>query len=87
MDSKSLPKYLSQPNLLYRVDYDHLKSLAEEYPYCGHLHHLMAMKCKVDARKDWEKHLHKAAFYSPDRAYLYCLLYTSDAADDRQWGS
>ncbi|MEM1320274.1 MAG: hypothetical protein AAGG75_08455 [Bacteroidota bacterium] len=71
MNADDFAEYLNQPTQLYRISWQELKSLAQQYPYCQNLHYLLAYKSQQENRKNKERHLQAAAVYSIDRAFLY----------------
>lgn len=71
MNAESFAEYLKNPSKLYQVNYQELKSLALQYPYCQNLHWLLLQKSKMDGHKDADSNLEKTATLSMDRKMLY----------------
>ncbi len=73
MNAESFVEYLKNPSKLYQVNYQELKSLALQYPYCQNLQLLLLQKSGMDHHRDFDVNLSKAATYSQDRSMLYHL--------------
>jgi hypothetical protein len=71
MNAESFSEYLKNPSKLYQINYQELKSLALQYPYCQNLQWLLLQKSKMDGHKDADANLEKTAAGSIDRALLY----------------
>ena len=73
MNAESFAEYLKNPSKLYQINYQELKSLALQYPYCQNLQLLLLQKSGMDHHRDFDTNLAKAATYSQDRSMLYHL--------------
>ncbi|MFN7117467.1 MAG: hypothetical protein ACK4TA_11755 [Saprospiraceae bacterium] len=71
MNAESFAEYLKNPSKLYQINYQELKSLALQYPYCQNLQWLLLQKSKMDGHKDTDLVLERTATGSIDRALLY----------------
>ena len=71
MNAESFAEYLKTPSKLYQLNYQELKSLALQYPYCQNLQWLLLQKSRMDGHKDAGNNLERAAAGSIDRAILY----------------
>lgn len=71
MNSESFSEYLKNPSKLYQINYQELKSLALQYPYCQNLQWLLLQKSKMDGNKEADTLLARTATGSMDRALLY----------------
>lgn len=71
MNSESFSEYLKNPSKLYQINYQELKSLALQYPYCQNLQWLLLQKSKMDGLKDMDTLLERTATGSIDRTFLY----------------
>lgn len=71
MNAESFTEYLKNPSKLYQVNYQELKSLALQYPYCQNLQWLLLQKSRMDGHKDADANLEKTATLSVDRKMLY----------------
>ncbi|MCB0704228.1 MAG: hypothetical protein KDC34_02920 [Saprospiraceae bacterium] len=70
MNSDNFSDFIEQPAHLYQIPYEELKSLVLQYPYCQNLHYLLLKKSKMENHRDFDKNLHLAATFSPDRTFL-----------------
>jgi hypothetical protein len=80
MTADHLLQYLQNPEQLQRVSYQELKTLALEYPYCTHVHHLLLYKSRIAEQKDYPAILSRTAAHSIDRAFLRRQIQHIDAA-------
>lgn len=71
MNAESFAEYLKTPSKLYQINYQELKSLALQYPYCQNLQWLLLQKSRMDGHRDANTNLEKTAAGSIDRALLY----------------
>lgn len=83
MNAENFAEYLKNPSKLYQINYQELKSLALQYPYCQNLQWLLLQKSKMDGNKDWEANLERAAAISIDRALLYKKIKTIVSVRDQ----
>ncbi|MBK7336556.1 MAG: hypothetical protein IPJ00_10435 [Saprospirales bacterium] len=74
MNSENFSSFLKDPSKLYQIPYQELKSLVVQYPYCQPLRVLLLQKSQMERHPDFEKNLHAAATYLPDRTLLYFLI-------------
>ncbi|MEM9920930.1 MAG: hypothetical protein AAF990_22715 [Bacteroidota bacterium] len=74
MNAESFVGFLKEPSRLYQLTYQEIKSLLLEYPYCSNLHQMLAIKAQMEDHKEADKLLKQAAFYSPNRSFLYQLM-------------
>lgn len=71
MNAQSFTEYLKNPSKLYQINYQELKSLALQYPYCQNLQWLLLQKSQMDGHKDADANLEKTATLSVDRKVLF----------------
>ncbi len=71
MNAESFADYLKNPSKLYQTNYQELKSLALQYPYCQNLQWLLLQKSNMDGHRDAAANLEKTATLSIDRTLLY----------------
>lgn len=71
MNAESFAEYLKNPSKLYQINYQELKSLALQYPYCKNLQWLLLHKSGIDHHRDFNHNLEKAAAGSLDRTLLF----------------
>ncbi len=71
MNAESFAEYLKNPSKLYQINYQELKSLALQYPYCQNLQWLLLYKSSLDHHRDFDANLEKAATGSLDRTLLF----------------
>lgn len=76
MNAESFAEYLKNPSKLYQLNYQELKSLALQYPYCQNLQWLLLHKSGIDHHRDFENNLEKAAAGSLDRTLLFQQIKT-----------
>ena len=74
MNSENFSSFLQDPSKLYQIPYQELKSLVVQYPYCQPLRILLLQKSQMERHPDFERNLHAAATYLPDRTLLYFLV-------------
>jgi len=74
MNSENFSSYLKDPSKLYQIPYQELKTLVVQYPYCQPLRVLLLQKSQMERHPDFERNLHAAATYLPDRTVLYFLV-------------
>ena len=74
MNSENFSSFLKDPSKLYQIPYQELKSLVVQYPYCQPLRILLLQKSQMERHPDFERNLHAAATYLPDRTLLYFLI-------------
>jgi len=75
MTAENFTYYLKNPEHLYQISYQELKSLVVQYPYCQNLRYLLVTKSQIDSLEEYQKDLQIAATYSVDRPYLYYLIH------------
>ncbi len=83
MSPDIFPQYLKDPSLLYRVNYQELKTLVVQYPYCQNLRFLLLIKSQLENNVDADRNLKMAAAYSIDRKKLYQLLQNNYSTSNR----
>jgi hypothetical protein len=83
MNAENFAEYLKNPSKLYQTNYQELKSLALQYPYCQNLQWLLLQKSRLDGHKDTDANLEKAAAGSIDRALLYKKVKSIAAIRDK----
>lgn len=71
MNAESFAEYLKNPSRLYQINYQELKSLALQYPYCQNLQWLLLYKSGIDHHRDFDANLEKTAAGSLDRTLLF----------------
>lgn len=71
MNAESFAEYLKNPSRLYQINYQELKSLALQYPYCQNLQWLLLYKSGIDHHRDFDANLEKTAASSLDRTLLF----------------
>lgn len=71
MNAESFTEYLKNPSRLYQMNYQELKSLALQYPYCQNLQWLLLYKSGIDHHRDFDANLEKTAAGSLDRTLLF----------------
>ncbi|MBR9921613.1 MAG: hypothetical protein GYB31_12315 [Bacteroidetes bacterium] len=71
MNSENFSDFIEQPSHLYQIPYEELKSLVLQYPYCQNLRYLLLKKSKIENHREYDKNLHMAATFSPDRTFLF----------------
>lgn len=76
MNAESFAEYLKNPSKLYQLNYQELKSLALQYPYCQNLQWLLLHKSGIDHHRDFEHNLEKTAAGSLDRTLLFQQIKT-----------
>ena len=70
MNRETFPRLLQQPEKLYQLNFEELRSLVDQYPYSQNLRFFLAKKAKMENRPEYERLLHLAATYSIDREFL-----------------
>ncbi len=75
MTAENFTYYLKNPEHLYQITYQELKSLVVQYPYCQNLRYLLVTKSQIDNSEEYQKDLQIAATYSVNRPYLYYLIH------------
>ncbi len=71
MNAENFAEYLKNPSKLYQINFQELKSLALQYPYCQNLQWLLLQKSKMDGLRDKDSMLERTATGSIDRSFLY----------------
>lgn len=71
MNAETFSEFLRQPEKLFQLSYQELKSLSLEYPSVQLLRQLLLLKSQYDGNKEYAKNLHRASGGSPDRRFLY----------------
>jgi hypothetical protein len=71
MTSNTLLQLLEQPELLPKYNYEELKTLVVQYPYCQNLRWLLWKRSQMDGRPDEERNRLILAAYSFNRSMLY----------------
>ncbi len=71
MNAESFAEYLKSPSRLYQINYQELKSLALQYPYCQNLQWLLLYKSGIDHHRDFDANLEKTAAGSLNRTMLF----------------
>ncbi len=74
MNKEKFIEYLKNPAQLYELNYQELKSLVVEYPYCQNLRFLLAKKSQLNQSNEFERDLRNAASCVPSRTYLFQSL-------------
>jgi len=74
MNSENFSVYLENPSHLYHITFQELKGLILQYPFCTHLHYLLAQKGIQEGHNQKTVWVNKASTYSPDRPHLFALL-------------
>lgn len=71
MTFELLEKCLASPASLYEVNYQDLKNLVAEYPWCQTFRSVLVKKAFLEKAPDYEALLHHNAGVCPDRSLLY----------------
>jgi hypothetical protein len=71
MNAENFAEYLKNPARLYQVNYQELKSLVLQYPYCQNLQWLLLQKSSMDRHKDFDTNLERTATGSLSRSLLF----------------
>ena len=74
MNAGNFFKYIDNPSQLYQINYQELKTLVLQYPYCQNLRYLLLQKSKMENHPDLQRNLEMAAIYSSDRTFLFNLM-------------
>lgn len=74
MTLERFSQVVDDPELLRRITYEELKTLALAYPYAHNLRCLLAIKARQIDHPDAAKNLATAAAYSLDRTKLFLLV-------------
>lgn len=74
MTQDRFSQIVDDPDLLRRITYEELKTLALAYPYAHNLRSLLAIKARQIDHADAIKNLATAAAYSLDRTKLFLLV-------------
>ncbi|MBK7408391.1 MAG: hypothetical protein IPJ40_10230 [Saprospirales bacterium] len=81
MNAENFSTFLEDSSKLYQIPYQELKSLVVQYPYCQPLRILLLQKSQMEQHPDFERNLHAAATYLPDRTLLFFLIREFKALD------
>ncbi|MEZ4928062.1 MAG: hypothetical protein R3A50_17390 [Saprospiraceae bacterium] len=65
---------VENPDLLHKITYEELKTLALAYPYAHNLRYFLAIKARQTNHPDSAKNIATAAAYSLDRVQLFKLV-------------
>ncbi|HMO38417.1 MAG TPA: hypothetical protein PKC76_03895 [Saprospiraceae bacterium] len=76
MNAENFAEYLKNPSRLYQVNYQELKSLALQYPYCQNLQWLLLYKSGLDHHRDFDANLEKTSTGSLNRTLLFRQMQT-----------
>ncbi|MDX1940543.1 MAG: hypothetical protein SFU99_08325 [Saprospiraceae bacterium] len=71
MNAENFAECLKNPSKLYQINYQEIKSLALQYPYCQNLQWLLLYKSSLDHHRDFDNNLEKTATGSLDRTLLF----------------
>ncbi|MDO8365606.1 MAG: hypothetical protein Q7T20_02330 [Saprospiraceae bacterium] len=74
MTQERFTQIVDDPDLLRRITYEELKTLALAYPYAHNLRCLLAIKARQIDHPDATRNLATAAAYSLDRTRLFLLV-------------
>lgn len=74
MNAENFSSFLQDPSKLYQIPYQELKSLVVQYPYSQPLRLLLLQKSQMEQHPEYERNLHQAATYMPDRTLLFLLI-------------
>lgn len=74
MTQERFSQIVDDPDLLRRISYEELKTLALAYPYAHNLRCLLALKARQIDHPDAARNLATAATYSLDRTRLFLLV-------------
>ncbi|RMG87576.1 MAG: hypothetical protein D6714_02095 [Bacteroidetes bacterium] len=74
MNIESFAGYIRNPSRLFQINYQELKSLVLQYPYCQNLRYLLLLKSKMENHRDFQRNLEMAAMYGIDRNFLFHLM-------------
>ena len=74
MNAGNFHEFLTNPSMLYQLNYQELKSLAVEYPYSAPIWQLLVAKSYLDQHKDFQTNLARAAAISPSRSHLFQVV-------------
>ncbi|GEM_PF-4753526 len=74
MDAQAFSEILRQRDKLFKISWEALKSLSQQYPYSPHLWLLMLEKARLEQRPDYQVLLEQLAARTFDRPFLYRYL-------------
>lgn len=74
MNKEELLYYLADPRRLSELAYEELNDSVQTHPFCQNLRFLLAKKCQIDNRPEYEANLRKVAAYVSNRSHLYLKL-------------
>ncbi len=80
MNAEQFLSYLQNNGKLYTLNYQEIKSLVVQYPYCQSLRVMLLQKSIIEPNKDHERNLQLAAAYTTDRRKLYRTVQTQTLA-------
>ena len=84
MTAENFSYYLKNPEHLYQVSYQELKSLVVQYPYCQNLRYLLLTKSQIENSEEYPKDLALAATYHVDRSHLHQLIHQKENAENAE---
>jgi hypothetical protein len=84
MTAENFSYYLKNPEHLYQVSYQELKSLVVQYPYCQNLRYLLLTKSQIENSEEYQNDLALAATYHVDRSHLYQLIHQKENAESAE---
>ncbi len=70
MNAENFPDFLLDNAKLWQLNYQELKTLALQYPYCANIALLLLKKSRLEDLPEAESNLHRAAALVPDRDFL-----------------
>lgn len=79
MNRENFAEFLKNPEKLFQVTYEELKTLSMQYPFSANLHLLLWQKSRQEGHSEEEKNLSRAAAYTFDRPHLFHLFHSGEA--------
>ncbi|MBN2747080.1 MAG: tetratricopeptide repeat protein [Bacteroidales bacterium] len=79
---KEILNKISTRNTLTQVDYQHLQSTVEKFPWYSFAHHFLARAAFQQNKKEFALIINKAALYSPNREKLFDFITTMPSATE-----
>ncbi len=78
MNRENFAEFLKNPEKLFHVTYEELKTLSLQYPFSANLHLLLWQKSRQEGHSEEDKNLAKAAAYTFDRPHLFRLFHSGE---------